>query len=403
MNILLVEDHPFQRDVIAGQLMQLLSGDDTLIFAESGNAALEKILHGKPDLVFCDLELPDMDGIKLLSNAAERGFMGCIVITSAASQKVMDTVKSMCEHMSLNVLGVLPKPASIPLLKYYLTLAMEHDTDYPQDLLPLTDDEVLEAWKANLFETWFQPIVRFDTGEWVACEALQRMKHPIRGTLTPISFLSQLSNLNLESELTFSVINAVIANQTHLDGHPVGINVSVNNLIELNFVDEVIELGHQYPNLNQLIYFELHEPENFSQIAQLQEAASRLLLNGFRIAIDDFGSGYSTLQQVEFLPLDSLKIGLNLVLPMLSSRTAFALVEASNLVANRIGVASVAEGIECIEVWHSLRDMGCDYGQGFFIARPMPADQLKHWQTLWNSLLESRTLCPPIALNTIEI
>ncbi|KKD58756.1 response regulator receiver protein [Grimontia sp. AD028] len=403
MNILLVEDHPFQRDVIAGQLMQLISGDDSLFFAESGSAALEKILHGKPDLVFCDLELPDMDGIKLLSNAAERGFMGCIVITSAASQKVMDTVKSMCEHMSLNVLGVLPKPASIPLLKYYLTLAMEHDTDYPQDLLPLTDDEVLEAWKANLFETWFQPIVRFDTGEWVACEALQRMKHPIRGTLTPISFLSQLSNLNLESELTFSVINAVIANQTHLDGHPVGINVSVNNLIELNFVDEVIELGHQYPNLNQLIYFELHEPENFSQIAQLQEAASRLLLNGFRIAIDDFGSGYSTLQQVEFLPLDSLKIGLNLVLPMLSSRTAFALVEASNLVANRIGVASVAEGIECIEVWHSLRDMGCDYGQGFFIARPMPADQLKHWQTLWNSLLESRTLCPPIALNTIEI
>ncbi|WP_281546091.1 EAL domain-containing response regulator [Grimontia sp. SpTr1] len=403
MNILLVEDHPFQRDVIAGQLMQLLSGDDTLIFAESGNAALEKILHGKPDLVFCDLELPDMDGIKLLSNAAERGFMGCIVITSAASQKVMDTVKSMCEHMSLNVLGVLPKPASIPLLKYYLTLAMEHDTDYPQDLLPLTDDEVLEAWKANLFETWFQPIVRFDTGEWVACEALQRMKHPIRGTLTPISFLSQLSNLNLESELTFSVVNAVIANQTHLDGHPVGINVSVNNLIELNFVDEVIELGHQYPNLNQLIYFELHEPENFSQIAQLQEAASRLLLNGFRIAIDDFGSGYSTLQQVEFLPLDSLKIGLNLVLPMLSSRTAFALVEASNLVANRIGVASVAEGIECIEVWHSLRDMGCDYGQGFFIARPMPADQLKQWQTLWDSVLESRTLCPPIALNTIEI
>lgn len=403
MNILLVEDHPFQRDVIAGQLMQLLSGDDTLIFAESGSAALEKILHGKPDLVFCDLELPDMDGIKLLSNAAERGFMGCIVITSAASQKVMDTVKSMCEHMSLNVLGVLPKPASIPLLKYYLTLAMEHDTDYPQDLLPLSDDEVLEAWKANLFETWFQPIVRFDTGEWVACEALQRMKHPIRGTLTPISFLSQLSNLNLESELTFSVINAVIASQTHLDGHPVGINVSVTNLIELNFVDEVIELGHQYPNLNQLIYFELHEPDNFSQIAQLQEAASRLLLNGFRIAIDDFGSGYGTLQQVEFLPLDSLKIGLNLVLPMLSSRTAFALVEASNLVANRIGVASVAEGIECIEVWHSLRDMGCDYGQGFFIARPMPADQLKHWQTLWDSVLESRTLCPPVALNTIEI
>ncbi|CZF77552.1 Phytochrome-like protein cph2 [Grimontia celer] len=403
MNILLVEDHPFQRDVIAGQLMQLISGDDSLVFAESGNAALEKIIQEKPDLIFCDLELPDMDGIKLLSNAAERGFMGCIVITSAASQKVLDTVKSMCENMSLNVLGVLPKPASIPLLKFYLTLAQEHDTDYPQDLLPLSDDEVLEGWKANLFETWFQPIVRFDTGEWVACEALQRMKHPIRGTLTPISFLPQITNLNLEAELTFSVINSVIANQTYLDGHPVGINVSVTNLIKLNFVDEIIEMGHQYPNLNQLIYFELHEPEDFSQIAQLQEAASRLLLNGFRIAIDDFGSGYGTLQQVEFLPLDSLKIGLNLVLPMLSSRTACALVEASALVANRIGVASVAEGIECIEVWHSLRDMGCDYGQGFFIARAMPADQLHDWQNIWESVLESRTLCPPIAINTIEI
>ncbi|WP_325893511.1 EAL domain-containing response regulator [Grimontia sp. NTOU-MAR1] len=403
MNILLVEDHLFQRDVIAGQLMQLISGDDTLVFAESGNTALEKILHETPDIIFCDLDLPDMDGIKLLSKAAERGFTGCIVITSAASQKVLDTVKSMCEHMKLNVLGILPKPASIPLLKYYLTLAHECDTDYPQDLLAMSGDEVLEAWQSNLFETWYQPIVRFDTGEWVACEALQRMKHPIRGTLTPISFLPQLTSLNLEAELTLSVINSVIANQTYLDGHPVGINVSVSNLIELDFVDELIEMGHQHPNLNQLIYFEIHEPDNFSQIAQLQEAASRLLLNGFRISIDGFGSGYSTLQQVEFLPLDSLKIGLNLILPMLSSRTALALVEASVLVANRIDVASVAEGIECIEVWHSLRDMGCNYGQGFFIAKPMPADKLQGWQELWDSLLESRTLCPPLALNTIVI
>ncbi|MBV7297457.1 EAL domain-containing protein [Enterovibrio paralichthyis] len=401
MDILLVEDHPFQRDLIAGQLMQLLTGEDNLIFAENGSIALEKILHHKPDLVFCDLDLPDIDGIKLLSNAAERGFMGCIVITSAASPKVLRTVESMCERMMLNVLGILPKPSSIPLLKYYLTIATEHDVNFPRELLPLSEHEVLEAWNAQMFETWFQPIVRFDTGEWVACEALQRLRHPIRGVTLPRSFLPQLTKLGLESVLTLNIIHKVLSEQEFLQGRPVGINISADNLIELNFVDEVLALGQKHSHLNQIIYFELQEPESFERIAQLQEAASRLLLQGFRIAIDDFGSGYGTLQQVEFLPIDSLKIGLNLVLPMLSSRTAMALVEASVMVARRIHVASVAEGIECIEVWHSLRDMGCDYGQGFFIAKPMPANTLHDWHVLWQALLENKSLCPAVAINTL--
>lgn len=396
MDILLVEDHPFQRDVVAGQLMQLITGENTLIFAESGMEALDKILHHKPDIVFCDLVLPDIDGIKLLSNAAERGFMGCVVLTSTASPKVLQTVESMCERMRLNVLGILPKPTSIPLLKYYLTIAKEHDINYPNELLPLTDRETLEAWDQKLFETWFQPIVRFDTGEWVACEALQRLRHPTRGLTLPHSFMPLVTKLGLESVITFSVIHKVLAEQDNLQGRPVGVNISANNLIELNFVDDVLALGQKHPYLNQLIYFELQEPETFEHIAQLQEAASRLLLQGFRIAIDDFGSGHGTLQQVEFLPIDSLKIGLNLVLPMLSSRTALALVEASILVAKRIEVASVAEGIECIEVWHSLREMRCQYGQGYFIAKPMPANTLLDWHSLWRTVIENKTLCPPL-------
>ncbi|OEE70022.1 response regulator receiver protein [Enterovibrio norvegicus FF-33] len=401
MKILLVEDHPFQRDMVAGQLMQLLSGDEMLLTAGSGAEALEHVLAHKPDLVFCDLHLPDIDGIKLLSNMAERGFSGCIVITSAASQKVLDTVKSMCENLHLNVLGILPKPATIPLLKYYINLTNEHDTNFPQDLVPLSEDEVLEAWKAKLFETWFQPIVRLSDGEWIACEALQRLHHPTRGTLIPRHFLGQLLALSLESELTLSVIDKIIANQVDLKGRPVGVNISMNNLIELNFIDQIIEIGKAHPTLCEAMYFELMEPDHFVHIGQVQEAASRLLLNGFRIAIDDFGAGHTSLQEVEFLPLDSLKVGLSLVLPMLSSRTASALVEASILIARRIGVASVAEGVECIETWHGVRDMGCDYAQGFFIAKPMPVEDLENWYTLWLSLKNHRSLCPPSVLNTI--
>ncbi|WP_028024528.1 EAL domain-containing response regulator [Enterovibrio calviensis] len=401
MKILLVEDHPFQRDMMSGQLMQLLSGNDELSTAQSGSDALEHIMVEKPDLVFCDLQLPDIDGIELLSNMAERGFMGCIVITSTASQKVLETVQNMCEKLHLNVLGVLPKPASIPLLKHYLDIANEHDVQFPQDLVPLREEEVLEAWKAGLFETWFQPIVRLEDGEWIACEALQRLRHPTRDIMLPRQFLPQLSALALESELTMTVIKAVIQHQEKLQGRPVGINISMNNLIELKFVDNIISMAEDHPQLCEQIYFELMEPEHFHHISQVQEAASRLLLNGFRIAIDDFGTGHSSLQEVEFLPIDSLKVGLSLVLPMLSSRTSSALVEASILIARRIGVASVAEGIECIETWHGLRDMGCDYGQGFFIAKPMPATNLNNWHNLWDELKNHRSLCPPHAISTV--
>ncbi|MDD1794372.1 EAL domain-containing response regulator [Enterovibrio sp. ZSDZ42] len=401
MKILLVEDHPFQRDMMSGQLMQLLSGTDELLTAKSGSDALEQTLIEKPDLVFCDLQLTDIDGIELLTNMAERGFMGCIVITSAASPKVLETVQNMCENLHLNVLGVLPKPASIPLLKHYIEVANNHDVQFPQDLVPLREDEVLEAWKSGQFETWFQPIVRLEDGEWIACEALQRLRHPTRHIILPRQFLPQLSTLGLESELTMTVIEAVIEHQETLQGRPVGINISMNNLIELKFVDNIISMAEDHPKLCEHIYFELMEPEHFSHISQVQEAASRLLLNGFRIAIDDFGTGHSSLQEVEFLPIDSLKVGLSLVLPMLSSRTSSALVEASILIARRIGIASVAEGIECIETWHGLRDMGCDYGQGFFIAKAMPAHDLSNWYPLWMQLKNHRSLCPSHVISTI--
>jgi EAL domain-containing protein (putative c-di-GMP-specific phosphodiesterase class I) len=113
------------------------------------------------------------------------------------------------------------------------------------------------------------------------------------------------------------------------------------------------------------------------------EILTRLRLKRFRLSIDDFGTGYSSLSQLRDVPFDELKIDRGFVHGAGTNETVRAIYDASCRLAKQLGMKIVAEGVEDLDDWHFLRRTGCDYAQGYFIARPMPAAELPDWMEAW--------------------
>ena len=109
----------------------------------------------------------------------------------------------------------------------------------------------------------------------------------------------------------------------------------------------------------------------------------RLNTMGFELAIDDFGTGYSSLAYLKRLPVDELKIDKSFVMNMALDANDAQIVRSTIDLGHNMGLRVVAEGIESEVVWNLLAAMGCDQGQGFFISRPMPAEQFADWVSLW--------------------
>ncbi|MGF1682701.1 EAL domain-containing response regulator [Photobacterium minamisatsumaniensis] len=388
MNILLVEDHPFQQQVLLNQLRQVSERNCKFATASTGREALNAMLTFKPDVLVCDLNMPEMDGITFLGHLAEQGFSGCIIITSAASSDVIRSVSKMCQNYKLHLIGSLNKPATNYLLHQYLSQAQEYiltaqPHSQPQYSVHLAEQDIQYALEAGWLLPYFQPIVDIATGQWVSCEALIRMRHPKFGVLSPASFLPQLSAMRKDADLALNSIHFILKHHDELQQRKVAVNITPHTLISNGFVDKVIAISEHYPMLPKIIYFEITESDALENVGRSLEAAARLGMHGFKLSIDDFGTGYSSLKQLDLLPFTSLKIDMSFVQALPTSRTANAIIEASLLLAERLELDTIAEGIEDIALWQSLRKMGCKLAQGYYIARPMPINHLESWHQQW--------------------
>ncbi|MGF1687185.1 EAL domain-containing response regulator [Photobacterium japonica] len=391
MKILLIEDHPFQQHVLTNQIKQASNGQCQVICAASGKEALTLMASHSLDLLICDLNMPEMDGIAFLSHLAQQHYQGGIIISSAATPAVLHSVGKMCANYQLDLLGTLSKPTTLDNLRLLLTKAeqlqhLRHAT--PRQVHPthqLSEDDILQALSEGWLIPHYQPIVDIQSGQWDSCEALIRMQHPTLGLLTPMHFLPLLTAMGKDAELAMLTLRYTLSHLTALQGRRVAINITPQTLIAKGFVDNVIALLQQHPNMNQIISFEITESDALENADQGLEAASRLGIYGFRLSIDDFGTGYSSLKQLDLLPFESLKIDMSFIQALPDNRTAQAIVEASLLLANRLSLDTIAEGIEEDQQWQLLQQMQCQKAQGFFIGKPMPIQHLVNWHLTWQA------------------
>ena len=388
MKVLLIEDHAFQRQIMATQLAQLLTEpEDEIQTASSGVEALEAMVRFSPDLLLCDLNMPEMDGITFLSKIAEQAFKGSVVITSATSQEVIRSVSKMCTDYHLNLLGALAKPVQLATLASMVESARNTkvETQYARpSTASMVDESIIEkAFQQHWFVPYLQPIVDIATGHWVSTEALMRLHHPKLGLISPNEFIPLVSRLGKDADLALYTLNYIIEHTALLKAKRVAINITSATLSTPGFVDNVLKRAKLTPNLHHKVYFELTESDMVKNTGRALESASRLGMNGFTLSIDDFGTGFSSLKQLETLPFESLKIDMGFTKAITTSDTALAIVESCLFLSNRLSLTAIVEGVEHIQIWQQLRDLNCQLAQGYFIAAPMPIDKLNQWHIKW--------------------
>jgi diguanylate cyclase (GGDEF)-like protein len=226
----------------------------------------------------------------------------------------------------------------------------------------------------------FQPVAELATGRITSTEALIRWEHPRHGLIPPDEFVPLAEPTGLIEPLTaYALHHALRQCRAWLDqGRTVGVavNVSVRNLYEANFAGKVsrhLALERVPP---ELLTLEITEGTVMADPIRAATVLDELHAMGVRIAIDDFGTGYSSLVHLKRLPVDTIKIDRSFVMNMASDDDA-AIVRSTIDLAHNLGLKVVAEGVETESHWRQLAALGCDYGQGYFIARPAPAERIE--------------------------
>jgi diguanylate cyclase (GGDEF)-like protein len=228
------------------------------------------------------------------------------------------------------------------------------------------------AIETNELRVLYQPQVRLADGATIACEALVRWQHPERGLIDPADFIPIAEESGLITPLGDWVMRHVVADMSRSGiSLPVSVNVSPRQLADPNFVDNVREIVTEAGIDPAELCLEVTESALFADpdTALLRLSALRAL--GVRLAIDDFGIGFSSLWHLRQVPeVDLLKIDRAFISEIGQNRKDSAIVGAVIVLAGSLGMDIVAEGIETQEQADELRSMGADYGQGWYFGRP---------------------------------
>ena len=236
------------------------------------------------------------------------------------------------------------------------------------------------------FELHYQPKINLQSRRLVGAEALIRWRHPERGLLDPAEFLRPIENTELDIEIGDWVIATALA-QIDLwhrasPGLEISINISAHHLESPHFAEKLRQQLARYPDLPPgKLQIEVLETAALNDIAIVREIIEACRQFGVGFALDDFGTGYSSLSYLSKLPVDVLKIDQSFVRDMLEDKGDMAIVQGIIALARAFDRQTVAEGIETEAHYRALLDMGCEIGQGYGIARPMPADELANWRS----------------------
>lgn len=390
IRILMLDDEPFMLKLI-GRILANLGFTQATSF-DSGRAALASFdsPNNPPDLILMDLNMPEMDGVEFVRHLVERRYTGSLILISGEDERMLQTVVKLMRAHKIWVLGHLRKPVKPEALSALLDKWTPPSLGSPRAANKVYGaGAVRAAINNNELVNYYQPKVAVTTGRVVGVETLVRWRHPEDGMVFPDQFIGVAETHGLIDDLTRVVLTSALAQakvwQDEGLALRVAINVSMDNLASLDFPDFVAGLAANAGVWPQEVVLEVTESRLMLDMRAPLEVLTRLRLKRFRLSIDDFGTGNSSLAQLRDIPFDELKIDQSFVHRAWIDETLRAMYDASLGLARQLGMAVVAEGVEDRDDWDLLRRTGCDFAQGYFIARPMPAADLPGWIQTWET------------------
>ena len=384
IKLLLVDDDYIMHRVMTVMLNDL--GISGVLNAMSGPTALEILQDnsGTIDVVICDLNMPEMDGVEFIRHLAKMKFSGSLILTSGEDLRILKTVEKLSIEHDLHVLGVLEKPATPTKLSELLDSL---DQIRQEGTMMLVDAfslaELKNAIDSDELDTYFQPKVEIKSGQVVGVEALVRWNHPLKGLIKPDAFIGMAEENGLIGDLTDIVCTKAMAYALKLKALDydlnIAINLSVDSLTNLEWPDRISKLMEQSGLEPSSISFEITESRLMEHLSVALDILSRLSLKRFNLSIDDFGTGYSSMEQLQRIPFTEFKIDRAFVHGADREASARAILESSVLLAKKLDMKVVAEGVEDEQDWNLVAEVGCDQVQGYYVSRPLPFNHLIKW------------------------
>jgi EAL domain-containing protein (putative c-di-GMP-specific phosphodiesterase class I) len=387
LKFLAVEDHEFQRGMLLKMLARL--GATHVSTAADGQAALDIVKSSYPsiDIIISDLDMPGMDGLEFMRHLSEARIPVAIILASALESVLLDSIETMTRAYGVKILGVIQKPITAEkldaLIKLHVPAQLTQNRPGASDL-SFTIEEIAQGLRNDEFEPFFQPKVLLANRGIKGAEALARWRHPQKGIIAPYAFIGPLEDHNQIDELTWMMLRKSVAfcrewrAKSDRDVN-VSVNVSVKSLADVHFADRVQELVHLADLDSGNIIIEVTESAATSDISHSLENLSRLRMKGFGLSIDDYGTGYSSLQQLTRIAFTEIKIDQSFVANAAAQQSARIILESSVDMAKKLGISTVAEGIETQDQWDMVRGLGCELAQGYFIARAVAAGEFLAW------------------------
>ena len=383
--VLVVDDSSMHR--YSAHLCLRAFGINQVHEAANGKIALEQLaqLPHMPAIMMLDLEMPVMDGIEVLQQLSRMPHKPAVVLASSSDEVLISAVATMAEALGVNLLGAFRKPLNPEeladaLKSYHLDLERESTANAPVE----TDVKQLKlALERATIQVYYQPKVDLETMRLAGVEALARWKNQQGDWIPPGIFIPLAEEHGLIGDLSLSVLEQVLQdmNSWWEQGNyiPVAINLSAKSLAEFNLANDIIQRVIRQGIPAHFITFEITESALVMDLPLALATISRLRLKGFGISIDDYGTGFSSLQQLSRFPFSELKIDRTFIQGAPSRQYIRNILKSVIEMGQRLGINTVAEGVETEAELHLLKSLGCNQAQGFLLARPMSGRELMEW------------------------
>jgi EAL domain-containing protein (putative c-di-GMP-specific phosphodiesterase class I)/AmiR/NasT family two-component response regulator len=383
LRFLVVEDHGFQRWV-TGNLLEGL-GAKHVFSAPDGRAALELLFEIDPpiDVIISDLDMPGMDGMEFIRHVGETGTHAGVIVASALDSSLIASVEAMAKAYKVNLVGAIEKPATAKKLQAMLGLYRPAGDRVAPELEALSAAEIAQGLRDGQFEPFFQPKVDMATGRVKGAEAMARWRHPVRGIIPPARFIAVLEASRLIDSLTETILTSAAAAcrswQAKGFDATVSVNLSLSMLSDTSLADRMLSIAQSQHLEPHHVTFEVTESAAAGNLGKALENLLRLRMKGFGLSIDDYGTGYSSMERLARVPFTELKIDQSFVQNAHIQPGSRAMLESSLEMAQKLGIVAVAEGVENQAEWNLLQTLGCPLAQGYFIAKPMDGYRFLEW------------------------
>ena len=257
------------------------------------------------------------------------------------------------------------------------------DTDqYSTKRLSLISD-LGKAIREKQLTLYYQPKIDLDTLEVIGVETLCRWIHPTMGFISPNEFVPIAEATDMINDMTDMVLEKSLSQlnawqEKNIDVK-IAVNISFRNLANDKIVDRLQNLLTENEVAAKCLELEITESTIMKNAESSLSILQKISDLGIELSIDDFGTGYSSLAYLKKLPVNWLKLDYSFISHLITDEQDRIIVDSTVKMAHNLGLKVVAEGVENSEVIECLQKMGCEQAQGFFIARPMPADEFETW------------------------